>query len=181
MCNLYRTRTAAAEIALLFKTNRITGPDQLEKDYVSPGKPGWIVNSDGEVTTRAFGRPHWQAGKAAVCNIRNLDSRWWASLVAAPAHRCLVPVTSFMEWSDVRPRKQVWFGHQQVSDFAFAGVFTADWFAFLTAAPNAEVAAVHKKAMPVILESEVARRNWVDGAPAREMQRSLADGSLVRL
>ena len=84
-------------------------------------------------------------------------------------HRCLVPFTSFSE-IDSRPgaprNHLVWFALGPDRPLAFfAGVrtewtsvrklkegeVTADLFGFLTCPPNAEVAPVHPKAMPVIL------------------------------
>lgn len=59
------------------------------------------------------------------------------------------------------------------------GETTDDLFAFLTCAPNAEVGAVHPKAMPVILRTADEWGAWLAGIPAGELQRPLPDGSLV--
>jgi putative SOS response-associated peptidase YedK len=56
-----------------------------------------------------------------------------------------------------------------------------DLYAFLTCPPNAEVGAIHPKAMPVILTDEAEWERWL-AAPwvdAKAMQRPLPDGSLV--
>jgi putative SOS response-associated peptidase YedK len=57
---------------------------------------------------------------------------------------------------------------------------TADFFGFLTATPNAEVGAIHPKAMPVILAEAGEWETWLDapGPEARALQRPLPDGSL---
>ncbi len=57
---------------------------------------------------------------------------------------------------------------------------TADLFGFLATGANAEVGAVHPKAMPVILTCEEELETWT-AAPwpeAARLQRPLPDGSL---
>jgi putative SOS response-associated peptidase YedK len=55
-----------------------------------------------------------------------------------------------------------------------------DIFAFLTTEPNAEVGAIHPKAMPVILTTPDEVETWMTAPPdgALELQRPLPDGSL---
>ena len=67
-----------------------------------------------------------------------------------------------------------WKSVRKVKD----GETTDDLFAFLTCPPNAEVKAVHPKAMPVILTTRDEWRAWMDGIPATELQRPLPDGAL---
>ena len=60
------------------------------------------------------------------------------------------------------------------------GETTNDLFAFLTTEPNAEVKAIHPKAMPVILTTAAEAETWLT-APAKDalaLQRPLPDGAL---
>ena len=60
------------------------------------------------------------------------------------------------------------------------GETTNDLFAFLTTEPNAEVGAIHPKAMPVILTTPDEIETWMT-APTEEalkLQRPLANGPL---
>ncbi|AWD23631.1 SOS response-associated peptidase [Fuscovulum blasticum] len=144
--------------------------------------------------------PVFLAGKRTdpgVTNIRNTASPHWRRWLGVE-HRCLVPFTSFSE-IDSRPgaprNHPVWFalGPDRPLGF-FAGLrtewtsvrklkegeVTADLFAFLTCPPNREVAAVHPKAMPVILTRPEDWRRWLT-APVEEallLQRPLPDGEL---
>ena len=64
------------------------------------------------------------------------------------------------------------------------GEVTCDLFGFLTTDANAEAAAVHDKAMPVILTSEAERDLWLSDASwadVKHLQRPLPDGSLVEV
>jgi putative SOS response-associated peptidase YedK len=110
------------------------------------------------------------AGQRPITNVRNLQSSFWRSALANPARRCLVPATSFCEWTAIADpqtnrKRKVWFRHRSAELFAFAGIWRPGeenpFMAFLTCKPNNIVGAVHEKAMPVMLEPSSYRR-WLE-------------------
>jgi len=126
-------------------------------------------------------------------NIRNVRSRHWTRWLGVE-HRCVVPFTSFSEFSR-DAGGDIWFALGEDRPLAvFAGIWcnwtsvrkiregevTADLYGFLTTEPNAEVGAIHPKAMPVILTEPDEIETWLT-APAEEalkLQRPLPDGAL---
>ena len=109
-----------------------------------------------------------------------------------------MPFTSFCEYADTKPRKTpTWFALDGERPLAFfAGIWTT-WhgrrgtkanpvegehqlFGFLTTEANAEIGAIHPKAMPVILTSGEAVEQWLT-LPVKEalaLQKPLPDGAL---
>lgn len=131
-----------------------------------------------------------------VTNVRNSSSSHWRPWLG-PASRCLVPLTSFSEPDQVGGSLQsIWFALSADRPLAFfAGVWTpwsgvrkikTGWeecevFGILTTSANAEVAAYHSKAMPVILTTQEECSRWLSEAPwpeVQDLQRPLPDGSL---
>lgn len=131
-------------------------------------------------------------------NVRNTASNHWKPWLG-PNNRCLVPFTSFCEPDQVGGSlKPVWFALSDDRPLAFfAGIWkpdhtcvrkikdgevTCDLFAFLTTGANAEVAAHHDKAMPVILTNESEWDLWMSDEPwdeVKHLQRPLPNGSLA--
>lgn len=143
-----------------------------------------------------FPSPPGVPGNRAVTSIRNTGSSYWRAWMK-PEYRCIVPVTAFCEYASGKPAIPHWLALGEDRPlFAFAGLWRP-WtgtrgtkadpaeaehhlFSFLTYEPNAVVAPIHPKAMPVILTTPEECDAWLT-APipeALQLQRPLADGLL---
>ena len=208
MCNLYSVRTNQAAIlaragAVRDRVGNLPPLPGVYPDYAAP-----IVRTaaDGvrELAMARWGMPSpafaLQGKKTdpGVTNVRNSASPHWRRWLSE-GHQCLVPLTAFSE-----PERQpdgksapVWFalGDDRPLMF-FAGIWVPQWrsvrkvkegevttdlYAFLAAEPNAEVAPIHPKAMPVILTEPDELEAWMTApwAVAKELQRPLSDGLLT--
>lgn len=115
MCNLYSMTKGQEAIRRLFRVRRdLTGNlPPLPEIYPDMMAPVVRVANDGErelVMMRWGFPPPPELGKRPVTNVRNLKSAYWRGWLKVP-WRCLVPATSFCEWTDeaesnalVRPR-----------------------------------------------------------------------------
>lgn len=195
MCNLYRLRVSRAEYNAYFQANddfrREVEREQLadlEKDYVAPGKPGYVVRQvDGRrqldtmkwgfCTTKERKRPAREGELPFLfdwwTNARNLNLGMWKHWLAQPEYRCLVPFERFAEPKAAADRTapgdlQWWFNVTDQEVPCFAGVWRPDEhhdrvYAFCTTEPNPLVAPKHPKAMPVILLEQDHDR-WLNGS-----------------
>lgn len=177
MCNLYRLSVPPDQIDSVFQSTADPGGSvDMDKDYAAPGKPGWVIRDEAGRRLRTGMRWGFPFNGRPVTNVRNYRSPFWASALATPARRCLVPVTEFQEWSaEPMPqtgRKQAfWFSVPSRPVFAFAGIWRpaegGALFAFLTCGYDGDpaghlVGAIHPKACPVILHPEDHDR-WLRG------------------
>ena len=182
MCNLYSmTKSREAVVAFTRAMRDITG-NQPPLPAIFPDQLAPVVRTgiDGvrEMLNMRWGFPQPPAGGRPVTNIRNLNSNFWRSWLA-PAQRCIVPATSFCEYTDTHPKIAHWFALSQDRPlFAFAGLWRP-WrgvrgkengdhllFAFLTTEANDLVAPIHAKAMPVMLTGDDLDA-WLE-APEKE-------------
>jgi putative SOS response-associated peptidase YedK len=149
--------------------------------------------------------PERMKGKAdyGTTNVRNPQYSHWQQYVGVE-HRCVVPVTSFAEPSptanDKDPetgiQRNYWFARDESQPlFFFAGFWTRwqgvrkvkdgpgdfELYAFMTTKPNALIAPIHEKAMPVILTTPAETETWLTApwAEARHLQRTARDDALV--
>lgn len=206
MCNLYSLSKGQQAIrdladAMSDSTGNLPILPGIFPDYAAP-----IVRNGPEgareLTLARWGMPtpafalKGRNSDPGVTNVRNVASPHWRRWLGVES-RCVVPFTSFSE-NEVLPdgsRPPVWFALDDSRPLAFfAGIWTRwtsvrkvregqttnDLFAFLTTEPNAVVAPIHPKAMPVILMGRPEIDLWLT-APAKEalaLQRPLPDEAL---
>ena len=181
MCNLYSMTATVDEMRRLFGAFEGDTLNLPPLDEIYPGHQAPVLrrNEVGRLTLDwmkwGFPGPP-SAGSRPVTNVRNLASPFWRSALDNPMRRCIVPVTSFCEWTaepdpGTKRKAKVWFGLREdaPSLFAFAGIWRpgedGPFMAFLTCEANETVGAVHPKAMPVMLRHEDCE-TWLASARA---------------
>jgi putative SOS response-associated peptidase YedK len=156
----------------LFRADCDLTANQPPQPAIYPDQEALVVRveRDGarvmETMRWGFPPPPKVSATRPVTNVRNTASSYWRGWLK-PEFRCLVPATSFCEYSDSQPKVPHWFAlGPDRPPFAFAGIWRP-WtglrkgetgehrlFAFLTTEPNGVVRPVHGTAMPVILTGE---------------------------
>ena len=204
MCNLYSLITSQAEIREAFGVGEDGAGNLPRMPGIFPDQMAPIVRiEDGRRALEMF---RWgipgpkQYGEHPVTNVRNVKSPHWRPWLK-PEYRCLVPVSSFSEYADTKPKKTpTWFALDDDRPlFAFAGIWRP-WtgvrgtkaenpdreeaehrlFSFLTCDANGIVGPVHPKAMPVLLTTPEEWRTWLEAPTevALELQRPLPDAMM---
>jgi putative SOS response-associated peptidase YedK len=203
MCNLYALTAGQDAIRAAASAMRDEAGNLPPLPGIFPDRQAPVVAMrDG---ARVLARMRWGMPSPAfalkgrrtdpgVTNIRNTASGHWRRWLG-PAHRCVVPFTSFCEYDAGAGKEPVWFALGEDRPLAFfAGLWvrwtsvrklkdgetTDDLFGFLTTSANAEVAPVHPRAMPVILTAPEDVETWLAApvAQALALQRPLPDGTL---
>lgn len=170
MCNLYSMTATVDELRRIFGPFEGDTTNLPPFDEIFPGYSAPVLrhNSAGalKLDMMSWGFPGPQAARGRpVTNVRNLASPFWRNALTDPKRRCIVPATSFCEWSaepdpETKRKTKVWFGltEEQHPLFAFAGIWRpgegGPFMAILTCAANQTVGAVHPKAMPVMLRPD---------------------------
>jgi putative SOS response-associated peptidase YedK len=200
MCNLYSVTKSQDAIRSLFAVTRDQTGNLPPLPDIFPDQLAPVVRTarDGEreLTMMRWGfPPPPNLGKRPVTNVRNVNSPYWRGWLKAD-FRCLVPATSFCEYTDSQPKVPHWFALDESRPlFAFAGIWRpwtgvrgtksapADGehllYSILTTAPNDVVRPVHAQAMPVVLTQD-RFDTWL-AAPVEEalaLQRPLPNEKL---
>jgi len=198
MCNLYSVRADQAAMreafaAVVDRTGNLPPLPGIFPDQMAPVVRNGPDGRELAMLRWGFPAPPNAPGSRPVTNIRNTASSFWRAWMK-PEHRVLVPVTSFCEYAPGKPAVPHWFAlGEERPVFAFAGLWRPwtgtraktegehELFAFLTTEPNAVVAPIHPKAMPVLLTTADEYDTWLT-APVQEalaLQRPLPDGALT--
>lgn len=178
MCNNYKMRKAAAEVARMFHIELPSiAPFNVAED-IYPGYPGMVVREiDGarHLQSMTWGFPRRlptmkpTSKPLKVNNARDdkLLTSFWKDSFAK--RRCLIPVT---EWAEAEGEKgkmtKTWYSLHGVDLFAVAGVWrnTAEWgdaYSMVMVDGCVQMSDVHDR-MPVILKPDQYDQ-WMHGSP----------------
>src|SRR5476651_2462246 len=132
MCNLYSMTRAQDAMRKLFGVKNDRTGNLPSLPGIFPDQPAPIVRVGGdgerELVTARWGMPtppQFRKGPIdrGVTNIRNTASAHWRRWLQ-PEFRCLVPATSFCEYTDSQPKVPHWFALGDDRPlFAFAGIW----------------------------------------------------------
>ena len=171
MCNLYSLTRSPEEIRRLFGVTRDRTGNLPSLPSIFPDQLAPVIRTapDGEremIMMRWGFPPPPNLATRPVTNVRNVKSPYWRGWLKAE-FRCLVPASSFCEYTDSQPKIPHWFALDESRPlFAFAGIWRP-WtgerkkehgehllYSVLTTEAYEVVRPVHGKAMPVLLTVE---------------------------
>jgi putative SOS response-associated peptidase YedK len=206
MCTRYSLTKGQAAIRALIKAMKDNAGNLEPMPAIYPDGVAPIVRSTDKGTELirmrwGFPKPANVPGSGYVVNVRNTNSNFWKPWLK-PEQRCLVPATSFCEFTDAinpetKKKTATWFAlSKQRPIFFFAGIWR-EWkgkrgtkaepvegdhllYSILTINPNKDVATVHAKAMPVVLTEPEEWSEWLTAPTdkALKLQRPLENGLL---
>lgn len=168
MCNLYKIRTAAAEVARLFRVDAADVAQFNSVEEVYPGYPGMVVRKiDGarHLQAMTWGFPVRLKNMKAtskpkpVNNARDdkLMTSFWRD--SFEKRRCLIPLTAWSEAEGEKGRMtRTWYSWPGVDTFAVAGIWqpTDEWgdaYSMVMVDGCPQMAEVHDR-MPVLLVAD---------------------------
>lgn len=178
MCNLYRNRVGAAEVARLFRVDPgDVRPFNAAKE-IYPGYPGMVVrptDAGRDLAALAWGFPvrlksmRPTSKPKPVNNTRDdkLRSFFWRDSFLH--RRCLIPATQWAEAEGAAVRMtRTWYSLPGIEVMTIAGIWrpTDEWgesYSMVMVDASAAMSDVHDR-MPVILRPE-DQDQWMRGTP----------------
>jgi len=194
MCNNYKMRKAAAEVARIFQVELPNIAPFNAAEDIYPGYPGMVVremNGAKHLQSMVWGFPRRlptmkpTSKPLKVNNARDdklLTSFWKDSFTK---RRCLIPVSS---WAEAEGPKgsmtKTWLSLHGADLFAVAGIWrpTDDWgdaYSMVMTSACTQMTGIHER-MPVILQPETYDL-WMRGSPeeANSLVRTCDDTLLI--
>lgn len=133
MCNLYSMTKSREAVTAFTRAMADRTANQPPLSAIFPDQFAPVVRTAGdgvrEMLNMRWGfPPPAGAGKRPGTNVRNLASRYWRDWLDDPRFRCIVPATSFVEYTDTQPKVAHWFALGSEVDeerplFCFAGIW----------------------------------------------------------
>ena len=183
MCNNYALTIAPADLAEAFDerfipwTAPVPTPNLAPSDDIRPTDLAPVVTpaaGGGATLIRLkWGLVPQQPKRPPIINFRS-EGR------AFERGRCLVPASSFFEFTGTKYPKTRWrFTRTDGAWFCFAGMIGGSGedvrFTLLTTAPGSDIAPIHDR-QPVVIERG-GWADWLGGAPSGEVLRPSAPGT----